>query len=728
MSSFSGSNTSETVDSGLQLAPVGEDGPDFTSLKAAFQKCVADSQPYADQCRLNFETRYAIWPGQTADGKKHAREGSKTDPTPWDGASDLRVYLCDNVINKKVAMQCMAVRKANLVAVPIEGNDIKRSKVVSNFMRWLIRTQIPGLDREEELLSNYLNEKGVAVTGQFWEKRQEKILKVVTIQELVQEYPQIAQAVQALGGIEPLKDDMQALFEEIYGCSKKKAKKMLAELTATGKTTVATLGKERSYPVIRAFNLDNDLFVPSYATDLETCPEIWRIQYFSPAKLRALVVTDGWNSVWVEKAIETCNGKLISLVQTEYNTPLNRSFIYTQQRFTDQIAVVYGYQRLSDEDGVPGLYLTIFHPDLAPSNDQLGEQPGYAKHELYGDSDGQYPFVLHRREYLSRKLHDSRGIPEPGKPWQDQIKAHKDSRIDAASIAVIPPLLYPIGRPPSRWGPGARIPERRPNEYHYADRPAIDPITDDSEDRLSDSFKEYNGMISKDGDPTLSPLENQFEVDKYMSGWSKAYNQVFKLYKKFGDEKKFFRVIGLNEADPTLFEKGGDDEEFDFYLSWDVQSMDFKLMGEKLAAVMQLAQTLDRDGTVNFSELLQVGMEAIDPNIAQRILQPASVGQQKIVADEQNDLSQIFSGFNKDIKIGTPPQLGMQVIQQWIRGSPDVQQRLQTDEAFKKRVEARMKQYGFQQQQQQNAVTGRLGAQMPGPTIKPQGQQQGSPA
>tara|TARA_R110000868_G_scaffold7251_4_gene39675 strand:+ start:1170 stop:3347 length:2178 start_codon:yes stop_codon:yes gene_type:complete len=725
VSSFTGSGVDTSNDNSLQLAPVGEDGPDFNALKSGFQKCVTDTQPFADQCRLNYETRFAIWPGQSADGKKHSREGSKIDPTPWDGASDLRVYLVDNVINKKVAMQCMAVRKANLVAVPIEGNDIKRAKIVSNFMRWLIRTQIPGLDREEELLSNYLNEKGVAVTGQFWEKRQEKILKTVSITELVQEYPQIAQAVQALGGIDPIKDDLIALFEEIYGCTKKKAKKMLAELTATGKTTVATLGKERSYPVIRAFNLDNDLFVPSYATDIETCPAIYRVQYFSPEKLRSMVKTDGWNEVWVEKAIETCKGKLISLVQTEYNTPLNRSFIYTQQRFTDQIAVVYAYQRLSDEDGVPGLYLSIFHPDLPPSNDQAGDQPGYAKHELYGDSNGQFPFVLHRREYLSRKLMDSRGIPEPGKPWQDQIKAHKDSRIDAASIAVIPPLLYPIGRPPSRWGPGARIPERRPNEYHYADRPAIDPITDDSEDRLASSFKEYNGMLSQDGDPVLSPLENQFEVDKYMSGWSKAYNQVFKLYKKFGDEQKFFRVIGLNEADPMLFEKGGDDEEFDFYLSWDVQSMDFKQMGEKLAAVIQAVQTLDRDGTTNYSELLQVVLESVDPNIAQRILQPVSVGQEKVVNEVHSDLTQLSAGVNKNIKIGTPPQLAMQVVQQWMQGAPDVQQRLQTDEPFRKRIEAYMKQLQFQVQQQQNAVTGRLGAAMPGPTAA---QPTGAPA
>ena len=116
MSSIDGNTVSTPLDVGLQLAPVGNDGPDFNALKYAFEDAVRNNQPYIDQCRLNYETRYAIWNGQSADGKKHSREGSKTSPTPWDGASDLRVFLVDNIINKKVAMQYMAFKRANLSA------------------------------------------------------------------------------------------------------------------------------------------------------------------------------------------------------------------------------------------------------------------------------------------------------------------------------------------------------------------------------------------------------------------------------------------------------------------------------------------------------------------------------------------------------------------------------------------------------------------------------------
>jgi len=179
VSSYTGS-TSVLPGGDLQLAPVGESGPDFSQLKYQFQKCTGDNQPYITQTSQNYATRYAIWGGQSADGKKHSRgPNGQIEPIPWDGASDLRVYLVDNIINDKVAMILEAINKASLVAQPVEGNDIARAKQVSTFMKWMMETQMPDLDREFELMAQYIEEKGAAVMGQFWETTQEK-----TVQEI----------------------------------------------------------------------------------------------------------------------------------------------------------------------------------------------------------------------------------------------------------------------------------------------------------------------------------------------------------------------------------------------------------------------------------------------------------------------------------------------------------------------------------------------------------------
>jgi len=157
--------------------------------------------------------------GQSADGKKHSRgPQGQTEPVPWDGASDLRVYLVDNLINDKVAMILEAINKASLVAEPVEGNDIKRAKQVSLFMRWLINSQMPDFDREIELLAQYLQEKGAAVMGQFWETSQEKVLTVIRLTDLQAQFQEID--MQQLLDSGDADNYLKSLFEEIYGVNR----------------------------------------------------------------------------------------------------------------------------------------------------------------------------------------------------------------------------------------------------------------------------------------------------------------------------------------------------------------------------------------------------------------------------------------------------------------------------------------------------------------------------
>lgn len=704
-----GSATEEQRDPAFQLAPSPGEGPNMQTVLTAFEMTVTDNQPFVDQCRLNYETRYAIWNGQSADGKKHAREtGGKTDPTPWDGASDLRVYMVDACIRYKLARYGLALKKASMVAIPVNGDDVERAEVVGNFLRWMISTQIPHQEREAELLGNYILEKGVALMGVFWETVQEKTLVTLRLSDLQAKFPQMD--VVAAVNHPALEDKLCAVMEEVYGVSNRKALSMLKELRKTGETGAPAMGREISRPVLRAFCLDRDVFVPSWATDIETAPYIFRIEYFSAEQLRSMVRTDDWDSDWVEEAILKCRGKMITTVPDSTLQPISRSFVYIDRKimYTDLIGVVYGYMRLSDEDGVPGIYNCIFNPFL--SQERGGSSQGYAKWGLLGYEHGQYPFVKFPREFLSRKFHDTRGIPEPGKAWQDQIKAHRDSRIDAASIAILPPIMYPLGRPPTRWGPGARVPERRPGEYHMADHPMGDQNTEESETILVRTFNEYEGIINPGvDDPSIAASVGQYEIDKYLHHWTYVYRMVWKLWQQYGDSKQLFRVSGLAKAPMQIMAKGDPQEDYQVMLSFDVQSLDQENQMDKFEAIAKIKASFDTNGQIDTSKLIPLLINAIDPAIAEQVVLPATSGQQQVVSQVQGDLSQIYSGIEKDIKLGTPPQLGQQVMQQWMQ-QPDIQQRMQMDPSFQKRVQKYAKQLQFEQTQQQNAKIGRYGA------------------
>ena len=115
----------------------------------------------------------------------------------------------------------------------------------------------------------------------------------------------------------------------------------------------------------------------------------------------------------------------------------------------------------------------------------------------------------------------------------------------------------------------------------------------------------------------------------------------------------------------------------------------------------------DRNGRINMDRMLEVLAGAVNPALADAVLQPAEEAQQQIVKQVTDDLSKIYAG----IEVGARPngaQVAMQVIQQYTQ-QPDVMQRLQQDEAFKSRLEKYLQQYQFQMQQMQNAQIGRIG-------------------
>jgi hypothetical protein len=380
---------------------------------------------------------------------------------------------------------------------------------------------------------------------------------------------------------------------------------------------------------------------------------------------------------------------------------------YGETSTDNLIGVVYGYQRLSDEDGYCGTYCTIFSPILPQ---EVGVHDGYAKHGLLGYAHGEYPFRIFKREQLSRRPLDSRGIPEVGKPIQDQIKCHKDGRIDAASIAILPPMMYPMGRPPARWGAGARIPERRAGEFHFADRPMVDGLTEVSESQLRADFKEYLGFASKETDPIFANMKTQAETNKWLKQWGKVFRQIWSLTKQYGSETVYYRVVGLKQAEPVEFHRGEDNEEFDFILSFRTDSMDPEQQKEKLEGLARVVATFDKYGQVDYSEVLQIAVEIIDPAWAERIIMPKETGTQKIVEETYNMLAQIYAGVDRDIDLNAPPRIVLDTIQNYVQKAPDVQQKLQQDEMFRKRLEKIVKQSEFQiEQKETNSKIGRYG-------------------
>ena len=101
--------------------------------------------------------RYCRWPGQTDDGKKW-NDGSRTNPAfPWDGASDTRIPLADEVVNGLVDLCSTSFWRSMLRVSPTNVSQLDQASTAHNLMDWAVNARMYNdLTREVELLSQYL--------------------------------------------------------------------------------------------------------------------------------------------------------------------------------------------------------------------------------------------------------------------------------------------------------------------------------------------------------------------------------------------------------------------------------------------------------------------------------------------------------------------------------------------------------------------------------------------
>ena len=397
--------------------------------------------------------------------------------------------------------------------------------------------------------------------------------------------------------------------------------------------------------------------------------------------------------------IDRYRGVHIDSIEREQEGRRSLSLTDNAYEAEELIEIVYGFQRLVDkEDGSEGIYCTVFHKEFSGN----GDVPGFAKFELLNGYE-DYPVVVTKLSEDSKRLYDTMTVPSLLKGIQQQVKIERDSRIDRNSLATVPPILHPVGQAPTDWGPGRYVPYRRKGDIDFGPTP---PYNQGSLEMEKTMEQQADRLVGLDEVSPISQIRKQFLVDKFLSHCAEVVSQCYRCFQRFGPDQIFFRVTGV--PDPQMFNKGNADENFDVTISYDVLNTDPEKQENKLNQMVSLLQ-LDRNGRINVDNLLTLIAGSVDPVLADGVLEPVEVAQEKLLKDITDDLSKIYAG----IEVPARPsgaQAALQVIQQYSQ-QPDVQKRLQEDEAFAARLQKYAGQYQFAIQQAQNAQIGRIGTQ-----------------
>jgi len=664
--------------------------PDVKSLLHSYNQSVTELESYFDLCRSSYDDRRNWWPGKSRDMRKHG-----ADAFPWEGASDVEAHTIDERITRLVSLFLSAMNRSNIRAFPVEFADIPRSKVVSDFLKWMITSgYIPRFKREMELGANYLLERGIFITYVGWHREDRSFLQRLSLEQIASLDPEIGESIVNGEDEESIVSLMQASF---LGVSTKRARKALRELRKFGVTELPIVRRQVNCPEVKTLAPDGDFIFPPYVTDPQRAPYCFWRTYYTPQELQNKVTTDDWDEDFVDFVIERYRGVNIDSIEREQEGRRSLSLTDNAYEAEELIELVYGYQRLIDkEDGSEGIYCTIFHKDFT-GNDQT---PAYAKFELLNGYE-DYPVVVTKLSEDSKRLYDTTTIPDLLRGIQNTIKVERDSRIDRNSITTIPPIMHPVGHAPSDWGPGRMIPERRKGEITFGPAPPDNSGSVEIEETMQE---QADRLVGLDEDSQISQVRKQFLVDKYLQHSAEVVSMCYRCFQRFGPDSIFFRVTGV--PDPQVFNKGNPDENFDVTINYDVLNNDPETQEKKLQSMVSLLQ-LDRNGRINIDDLITLIAGSIDPMLADSVLQPIETAQQEILKDVTDDISKIYAGIEMPAR-PNGAEIAMQILQSYVQ-QPDIVARLQSDPAFSERLQKYMGQYQFSMQQAQNAQIGRIG-------------------
>jgi hypothetical protein len=591
-----------------------------------------------------------------------------------------------------------ALSRANIRAYPQESSDIKKAGVISSFLKYMQKTYIRDFRNECETAANNLLEKGMAITYVDWEMKSRTHDEEFDLNLIAEVAPELYELL----ADENRDDETIAMMTDMFDyIDIPKAKKALRELRDFGIAKIPVAKKDISRPFVETKFSDIDIVIPSYVTDIQRSPRVHMRAFLTPQEIENCVETKGWDKEIAEELIEHYRGFDYSgMNQTTYSSlrssQARGGSTYGMNGMVDSkdlIEVVYTYRRLIDEkSNSEGIYLTVWNPRFTS---------GYLSNELLSGYDS-YPFVLTRLSNAGKRIYDVNTFGDLLRGPQKQMKTLRDGWSDQMALAVAPPLLHPVGRPPVQMGAGAWIGVRANEKFEFMNVPNTSGAASQLEKYVQ---QEAMDLVGLNEGSQMSAQRQQFFIDKFLTHCSDILKLAYKAFLVFGPDEKFFRVTGY--PNEMVIYRSPDDEEIDVCISFDVQNQDPEMMKAKIAAILELARN-SPNNTFNLQAAEQLAANAIDPSIADVIIQPQGEGQEEMVKNVTDDLTKIYAG----IPVGARPnggQIAMQVIQEYTQ-QEDIQKRMAEDAGFVANIQNYAAQYQQQVVQQQNADIGRLGA------------------
>lgn len=709
--------TTERENNSFATLPEGQDGAPVTLDLEELTKLKNELQHLANQAGFNLNDRHAsatavrecLWPGQSPDGRKHQDALDGKPAFPFEGASDARVRLADMVINERVMIKLAAALRNRPVVTGLELNHAALGKKLTTLLHWVLANKL-GADYVRELLRlcNYIegDSPAAAVMGVWWNAEPALELKTITLEELKQELLQtFGLAPERLAELEaalynPANDEMnaEALQGIIDHITPARACTMVKELRESGRAQYPCPYLRKDQPVLAAYRLWEDLFVPINLTDAKRSPYFFLREWLTEVELKTRQVTHRYEADFVDETLKHEGETVFPTDKRALDGSTDEPSQETRADRRGKFEVWTALYWAVNEDNIPGLFYQTFHHSV--------DTPAHER-RLLEYLHGEYPFTWFSREYHTNRLLDARGIPELIAGEQMTQKLLVDSFNDHVSLATVPPIKVPSRMSKTRLviGPLKKIEEKRPGEIEWMNPPAYPQANQVAHEQSARRINEYFARLVDGITPVLQQLHMQHEATVFLMSLTDALTQVLQLCQQFISDEELNLICG-EDGIPIARSRAEIQGKFRVELTFDPRHLDQEYLKTIAEVVKNLIVPLDTQNTVMRDKLVRFLFTAINPWLATQTLAPEQAAQENERDDELRNAAGIVGNYEPPMAAeGQNFMLRLDTLLTKAETDPEYLQKLTpvAAEIFM----ARVKHLFHQVQQQQNAVVGR---------------------
>lgn len=714
--------------------------PDLKALRDELSSILSQVGGIRDRQSRAADSRLNRWEGQSDDFRKWDDEVPDGVAKPFNGAPDQRIPVVDTIVRERVALYVESLMSGEIQAQPIGGLDQADAATrASRTLRWLRENVLAEeLRAEAELLANYIegDDPGVGILKVCWRRAPALELRDLSLEEVgaqllaargfqmpAPDGPQPPPAQQELLNAAILdtgdlifnkerEDEALDVFATAFpSVARKRLRIAVRDLRRTSQATLPLPYVKENRPTVAALRYMGDVFFPSDIDDLQQARVIYEREWVTETELRSRIIAHGYDAAWVDELLTAGpgGGELdgYSIGEGDWVRVGQDSIRFGEAENSKLYELWHAYARAADDFGLPGVYWTVFSPQVRDSA---------AYHELLDYPDGEYPYVLFRAENIGRGVGGVRGTPDRAASMQSDIKLQRDCRGAHTMLATIPPVRVTQRRGglEAVLGPMVEVPVREADDVTWMQPPQFPAASIEMEKAVWSDLNQYFGRITPGVTTDLAQSVLQHDVNRWLASWKAAWSKILQLQQAFGDPVEMQLVAGGPLVRYTPEEIRG---RFAATLAFSVRDLNIDFVIARNQAIASILQQ-DMGGLVDRTVIVRAGLRAVDPSLAEQALRDPQVVTQKEVEDERAMVNMLANGIEAPLRqSGINAQLRLQTLQQTVMGSPVLAQRfnqpqVQADQYFRQLVENRLKNLQFLVEQYNvNPNVGRQGTQ-----------------